>query len=86
MDDFYVFGDSFQESLKNLEKVLLHCQEACPALSEKNCRLMCKVEVVLAHLISDSQWVSPLVLEPKKDGIWHFCIEYRELNKATLKD
>eukprot|EP00253_Pinus_taeda_P011144 PITA_11144 len=36
--------------------------------------------------ISDSQWVSPLVLTPKKDGRWHICIDYRELNKTTLKD
>jgi len=36
--------------------------------------------------ISDSQWVSPLVLVPKKDGRWNICIDYRELNKVTLKD
>jgi len=53
MDDFSVFGDSFQEALKNLEKVLLRCQEAHLALSDKKCRLMCKVGVVLGHLISD---------------------------------
>ena len=36
--------------------------------------------------ILDSQWVSPLVLVPKKYGIWLICIDYQELNKATLKD
>jgi hypothetical protein len=36
--------------------------------------------------ISDSQWVSPLVIVPKKNGKWCICVDYRELNKATLKD
>ena len=36
--------------------------------------------------ISDSQWVSPLVLVPKKDGRWRIFIDYRELNKSNLKD
>ena len=36
--------------------------------------------------ISDSQWVSPLVIVPKKNGKWRFCVDYKELNKATQKD
>ena len=36
--------------------------------------------------ISDSKWVSPLVVVPKKNGKWWICIDYEELNKATLKD
>ena len=36
--------------------------------------------------ISDSEWVSPLVLVPKKNGMWRICVDYRELNKATKKD
>jgi hypothetical protein len=36
--------------------------------------------------ISDSQWVSPLVIIPKKNGKWRIYVDYRELNKATQKD
>jgi len=36
--------------------------------------------------ISDSKWVSPLVVVPKKNGKWCICVNYRELNKATQKD
>ena len=36
--------------------------------------------------ISDSEWVSPLVIVPKKNGKWVVCVDYRVLNKATQKD
>jgi len=36
--------------------------------------------------ISYSEWVSPLVLVPKKNGKWRICVDYRELNKATDKE
>eukprot|EP00253_Pinus_taeda_P001434 PITA_01434 len=36
--------------------------------------------------ISNSEWVSPLLLVPKKNGKWKICVDYRELNKATKKD
>ena len=37
--------------------------------------------------ISDSKWVSPLVVVPKKvTRKWRICVDFRELNKATLKD
>ena len=36
--------------------------------------------------ISDSKWVSSLVVVPNKFiGKWHICVDFRELNKATLK-
>ena len=37
--------------------------------------------------ISDSKWVSPLVLVLKKvTRKWRICVYFRELNKATLRD
>lgn len=44
------------------------------------------LKVKFIYPISDSQWVSPLVIVPKKNGKWRVCVDYRELNKATLKD
>lgn len=44
------------------------------------------LDVNLIYQISDSKWVSPLGLVPKKNGKWRICIDYRELNKATQKD
>ena len=32
------------------------------------------------------QWVANIVLEPKKDGKVQMCVNYRDLNRASLKD
>ena len=45
------------------------------------------LNVGFIYPISDSKWVSPLVVVPKKvPGKWRICVDFRELNKATLKD
>ena len=36
--------------------------------------------------ISNSEWVSPLVLVPKNNCKLRICVDYSELNKATKKD
>ena len=44
------------------------------------------LDVNFIYPISDSKWVSPLVVVPKKNGKWRICVDYRDLNKATQKD
>lgn len=75
----------------------LYIQENCKPIRQPqrrmnpNLREIVKEElqkllnVNFIYPISDSQWVSPLVIVPKNNGKWRVCIDYRELNKATLK-
>ena len=38
------------------------------------------------HLVEDSEWVSLMVVAPKKNGKWRVCIDYKPLNAATKRD
>ncbi|CAB4034456.1 Retrovirus-related Pol poly, partial [Paramuricea clavata] len=35
---------------------------------------------------SNSPWSSPIVLDPKKDGDYRFCVDFRRVNSVTKKD
>jgi hypothetical protein len=44
------------------------------------------LDVGFNYPISDSEWVSPLVIVPKKNEKCRVCIYYRGLNKSTRND
>ncbi|GJW24371.1 reverse transcriptase domain-containing protein [Tanacetum coccineum] len=52
MDDFSVFGNSFDCCLANLDRMLARCEETNLVLNWKKCHFMVKEEIVLGHKIS----------------------------------
>ncbi|GJR40916.1 reverse transcriptase domain-containing protein [Tanacetum coccineum] len=55
MDDFSVFGDSFDSCLSNLEKMLKRCEDTNLVLNWEKCHFMCREGIVLGHKISKSR-------------------------------
>ena len=51
MDDFSIYGSSFENCLKNLETVLQRCQDKNLALNWKKCHFMVIEGIVLGHKI-----------------------------------
>ncbi|GKC42256.1 reverse transcriptase domain-containing protein [Tanacetum coccineum] len=54
MDDFSIFGSSFDHCLKNLEKMLKRCEETNLVSNWEKCHFMVKEGIVLRHKVSGS--------------------------------
>ncbi|GJZ07602.1 reverse transcriptase domain-containing protein [Tanacetum coccineum] len=52
MDDFFVFGNSFDNFLNNLDKMLQRCKDANLVLNWEKCHFMVKEGIVLGHKVS----------------------------------
>ncbi|GKB35917.1 reverse transcriptase domain-containing protein [Tanacetum coccineum] len=52
MDDFSVFGNSFDNCLNNLDKMLQRCKDANLVLNWEKCHFMVKEGIVLRHKVS----------------------------------
>ncbi|GKA03208.1 reverse transcriptase domain-containing protein [Tanacetum coccineum] len=51
MDDFLVFGNSFNRCLANLDRMLVRCEETNLVLNWEKCHFMVKEGIVLGHKI-----------------------------------
>ncbi|GKC00403.1 reverse transcriptase domain-containing protein [Tanacetum coccineum] len=54
MDDFSVFGNSFDNYLNNLDNMLQRCKDANLVLNLEKCHFMVKEGIVLGHKVSDA--------------------------------
>ena len=52
MDDFSVFGDSYEGCLENLRRVLERCEEKNLVLNWEKCHYMVTQGIVLGHVVS----------------------------------
>ena len=62
MDDFSMYGNTFDDSLKNMEKILKICIETNLSLSNEKCFMMLTEGIVLGHHISSSR----ITVDPAK--------------------
>jgi len=53
MDDFSVYGNTFDDCLENLDKVLQRCEEKHLGLNCEKCHFMVREGIVLGHLVSE---------------------------------
>ena len=51
MDDFSVYGTTFDHCLENLDRVLQRCQEKDLILNWEKCHFMVHEGIVLGHLV-----------------------------------
>jgi hypothetical protein len=60
-------------------------QMSTPELQKFKMQLKELLDLGLIHP-SVSPWGAPVIFIRKKDGLWRLCIDYRQLNKATIKN
>ena len=53
MDEFSVYGKTFDRCLENLDRVLQRCQEKDLVLNWEKCHFMVREGIVLGHLVSE---------------------------------
>lgn len=75
----------------------INLEHGCNAVNIRPYRYPLKQRDIVEQLIqemlergiiqsSSSPFASPVVLVGKKDGTWRLCVDYRELNKRTVKN
>ncbi|GKC00436.1 reverse transcriptase domain-containing protein [Tanacetum coccineum] len=84
MDDFFVYGNSFDTCLNNLDKMLQRCKAAHLVLNWEKCHFMVKEGIVLGHKVSsaglevDKSKINVISKLPPPTNIKEFDIEIKD--------
>ncbi|GJR40781.1 reverse transcriptase domain-containing protein [Tanacetum coccineum] len=84
MDDFSVFGSSFDHFLNNLDKMLQRYEDAHLVLNWEKCHFMVKEGIVLGHKVSeaglevDKEKIDVISKLPPPTNIKEFDIEIKD--------
>ncbi|GJW57510.1 reverse transcriptase domain-containing protein [Tanacetum coccineum] len=84
MDDFFVFGNSFDKCLNNLDKMLQRCKDAHLVLNWEKCHFMVKEGIVLGHKVSGTGLeVEKAKIDNLNDALWAFRTAYKTATGTT---
>ena len=73
-----------KDGVKPVHQILRRMgQEQMMALKEEVDKLL---KAGFIYPVETAEWVSPVVVTPKKDGRWRVCVDFKPLNAATKKD
>lgn len=71
---------------KDSQPIIQHQRRMNPTLKDiVKGELLKLLDANFIYPISESKWVSPLVIVPRKCGKWWIRVDYHELNKDTLQ-
>ncbi|GJW52025.1 reverse transcriptase domain-containing protein [Tanacetum coccineum] len=90
MDDFSVFGNSFNKCINNLDKMLHRCKDAHLVLNWEKCHFIVKEGIVLGHKVSGAgHEVDKAKNQRKATKVWHdrklgMRKEFKHGNKVLL--
>ncbi|GJR00543.1 reverse transcriptase domain-containing protein [Tanacetum coccineum] len=95
MDDFSVFGNSFDTCLNNLDKILQRCKDAHLVLNWEKCHFMVKEGIVLEHKVSSTglevdkakidviSKLPPLLISKVLEAFWDMLVFTEVLLKTS---